>query len=85
MNKIDLEIERLICEMDKFDENYRERVCNRLSNHRELHTNVIIYPSGAVFCDELRNAKSRHFRRKVYAVLSEVSGQKKETITGLRI
>jgi len=83
--ELDLEIERLVAEMDRFDEDFRNEVCNALPNHKEVHSNVIVYPSGAVFCDQLRNAKSRRFKKQMHTFLFRISETQEKKVMDLQI
>ncbi|MBI5697042.1 MAG: hypothetical protein HZC29_00755 [Thaumarchaeota archaeon] len=76
IKKADLEMTKLMQEMDDFDEKFRQSVCNKIENHEDIHTDVITYPTGAVFCDQLRKAKNRNFKKRVYTFLSMVSQNK---------
>jgi len=71
----DEELEKLIAEMDKFDDEFRVKICNKIKNHEKFHANVLVYSSGKSYCDNMRNVKARKFKKRLENYLNFIASK----------
>ena len=82
---IDNEMEKLSEDIEEFENEYREKFCKKCQDHEREHKKVRVYSTGKIYCENMRKARSRKFKKRSDEIVSLIAEHGSIQITSLQV